>query len=404
MNYLRSKCRELLHFEISEQLIYEVSFVMIFVITFFQTSTYTIYFPENLPHQLSFIPILFILFKISFYDSKSARRIILNLLTLGILFILWRTSGEFILFISGIFIIGAQGVNFKRIIYLYLVIGTILLSFIFFTSLMGLTKALVFYREPNIVRQAFGIIYPTDFAAHILFLVLAYCYLNFEKLTWKSYIVFTLLAIFMIKFSDARLNAYALIITIPIIMIGQRAKEGYIVSKNIANFYWTVPAIASYVMVFICYIYAPTNRILEKINSLLSNRLALSHLALEKYGVKLFGQHVHENGFGAARGIKDKSVNMYNYFYIDSSFIRLLIIYGVIALVLVVMIMTIIAWKSVKKRDFALASIMIIVTVSALVEQRLFDLGYDPFLIALLAECYSNNKQIGVRNENIHNE
>lgn len=394
MQYLSSKYQRLINLELDGQILYEVAFAFYFVIAFLQTSTYTSYFPGNLLHQIAFIPLAIVLFKIIFFDSNTVKKITVNLLFLAILFITWRTSGEFILFPMGIFILGARNVDFKKIIYLYLVLGTILLSFIFFTSLIGLTKNLIFHRGIHTLRRAFGIIYPTDFAAHILYLVLAYCYLYFNKLSWKSYTVFVLLAIFLIKFCDARLNAYALILVIPVMMIGQRAQKGYIVSRAIAIFYWVLPVLAAYITVLLSYLYAPSHQLLEKMNGLLSGRLFYSHEAIKKYGFSLLGQHIHENGYGAADGIK-KTIIGNNYFYIDSAFVRLVIIYGIIMALLIVITMTIISYRSIQRANFALASIIVIITISAVVEQRLLDFGYNPFLIAIFAQCYFANKLTG---------
>ncbi|WP_124031628.1 hypothetical protein [Limosilactobacillus vaginalis] len=394
MQYLSSKYQRLINLELDGQILYEVAFAFYFVIAFLQTSTYTSYFPGNLLHQIAFIPLAIVLFKIIFFDSNTVKKITVNLLFLAILFITWRTSGEFILFPMGIFILGARNVDFKKIIYLYLVLGTILLSFIFFTSLIGLTKKLIFHRGIHTLRRAFGIIYPTDFAAHILYLVLAYCYLYFNKLSWKSYTVFVLLAIFLIKFCDARLNAYALILVIPVMMIGQRAQKGYIVSRAIAIFYWVLPVLAAYITVLLSYLYAPSHQLLEKMNGLLSGRLFYSHEAIKKYGFSLLGQHIHENGYGAADGIK-KTIIGNNYFYIDSAFVRLVIIYGIIMALLIVITMTIISYRSIQRANFALASIIVIITISAVVEQRLLDFGYNPFLIAIFAQCYFTNKLTG---------
>ncbi|MCZ3747038.1 hypothetical protein L2520_06380 [Limosilactobacillus vaginalis] len=394
MQYLSSKYQRLINLELDGQILYEVAFAFYFVIAFLQTSTYTSYFPGNLLHQIAFIPLAIVLFKIIFFDSNTVKKITVNLLFLAILFITWRTSGEFILFPMGIFILGARNVDFKKIIYLYLVLGTILLSFIFFTSLIGLTKNLIFHRGIHTLRRAFGIIYPTDFAAHILYLVLAYCYLYFNKLSWKSYTVFVLLAIFLIKFCDARLNAYALILVIPVMMIGQRAQKGYIVSRAIAIFYWVLPVLAAYITVLLSYLYAPSHQLLEKMNGLLSGRLFYSHEAIKKYGFSLLGQHIHENGYGAADGIK-KTIIGNNYFYIDSAFVRLVIIYGIIMALLIVITMTIISYRSIQRANFALASIIVIITISAVVEQRLLDFGYNPFLIAIFAQCYFTNKLTG---------
>ena len=394
MQYLSSKYQRLINLELDGQILYEVAFAFYFVIAFLQTSTYTFYFPGNLLHQIAFIPLAIVLFKIIFFDSNTIRKITVNLLVLAILFITWRTSGEFILFPMGIFVLGARNVDFRKIIYLYLVLGTILLSFIFFTSLIGLTKNLIFHRGIHTLRRAFGIIYPTDFAAHILYLVLAYCYLYFNKLSWKSYTVFVLLAIFLIKFCDARLNAYALILVIPVMMIGQRAQKGYIVSRAIAIFYWVLPVLAAYITVLLSYLYAPSHQLLEKMNGLLSGRLFYSHEAIKKYGFSLLGQHIHENGYGAADGIK-KTIIGNNYFYIDSAFVRLVIIYGIIMALLIVITMTIISYRSIQRANFALASIIVIITISAVVEQRLLDFGYNPFLIAIFAQCYFTNKLTG---------
>lgn len=398
MQYLSSKYQRLINLELDGQILYEVAFAFYFVIAFLQTSTYTFYFPGNLLHQIAFIPLAIVLFKIIFFDSNTIRKITVNLLVLAILFITWRTSGEFILFPMGIFVLGARNVDFKKIIYLYLTLGTILLAFIFFTSLIGLTKNLIFHRGIHTLRRAFGIIYPTDFAAHILYLVLAYCYLYFNKLSWKSYTVFVLLAIFLIKFCDARLNAYALIVVILVMMIGQRAQRGYIVSKTIAIFYWVLPVLAAYITMLVSYLYIPNNHLFEKANGLLSGRLFYSHEAIRKYGLTFLGQHIRENGYGAAGGIKKVIIDN-NYFYIDSAFVRLFIIYGIIMALLIIIAMAIISYRSIQKADFALASIMIIVTISAIVEQRILDFGYNPFLIAIFAQCYFSNKLTGGKNE-----
>lgn len=93
-----------------------------------------------------------------------------------------------------------------------------------------------------------------------------------------------------------------------------------------------------------------------------------------------------------------------NYFYIDSSFLRVAILYGIIALIIIVTIMTIITWRSVHVYRYALASIITLVAISAIVEQRLVDLSFNPFLLALLANIYPKDVRLGrIRNEKLHN-
>lgn len=393
MTSLVDKGKRIGEMRLDGPLIYEIAFSFYFVIAFFQTSTYTDYFPGNFLHELSFIPLIMVLFKIFVLDYDTKSRLIVNLVALALLVLTWRASGSYLIFPMGIFILGAKNVDFRRIMYLYLVLGTILLAFIFFSSLFGLTKNLVYHRGVDTVRRSFGIIYPTDFAAHVLYLVLAYCYLYFKKVSWRSYLVFCLLAYGLNKYCDARLSAYALLILIPVIFIGQKANQGNRLCKFIASFYWTLPALSAYVMLLMTYLYSPQRTLLERVNNVLSGRLFFGHEALMKYPFKWLGQRIVEHGFGGNSGHMIATGDNSSYFFVDSSFVRTFIIYGIIVLLLVVIMMTVISWQSIATHDFALASVLVIVTISAVVEQRLLDFGYDPFLLATFAQCYLIHKK-----------
>lgn len=157
-------------------------------------------------------------------------------------------------FSMGIFVLGARNVDFKRIIKIYFYVGMLLLAFVVISAMGGLIRNLVYRRDmTNIVRQSFGIAYPTDFAAHVLYLILAYAYLKFGKIKWYDYAVFLAVAVFLVKFSDARLSAYAIILSIPVLWIGQRAQTDHLLSRFIASFYWTVPILSAYLVIIASY-------------------------------------------------------------------------------------------------------------------------------------------------------
>ena len=87
MQYLSSKYQRLINLELDGQILYEVAFAFYFVIAFLQTSTYTSYFPGNLLHQIAFIPLAIVLFKIIFFDSNTVKKITVNLLFLSLIHI-----------------------------------------------------------------------------------------------------------------------------------------------------------------------------------------------------------------------------------------------------------------------------------------------------------------------------
>lgn len=392
-NLVGKKFHEIGNWRIDGQIIYEIAFAFEFVVAFLITSTYTDYFSNHLLHTLMFAGLALVLLKIFLFDDLDLKWLAIDAIVLILLLITWRTSKEFSLFSMGIFVLGARNVDFKRIIKIYFYAGMLLLAFVVISAMGGLIRNLVYRRDmTNIVRQSFGIAYPTDFAAHVLYLILAYAYLKFGKIKWYDYAVFLAAAVFLVKFSDARLSAYAIILSIPVLWIGQRAQTDHLLSRFIASFYWTVPILSAYLVIIASYFFTPSNKILTKVNNASSGRLFLGHKAISEYGFSMFGKQIIEHGWGGANGLKMSQNAPANYFFVDSSFLRMTILYGIIMAIIILLAMTKISWESFQKGSFALASIIVIVSVSAVVEQRLLDLAYDPFLIALLANVYTQHK------------
>ena len=391
-NLVGKKFHEISNWRIDGQIIYEIAFAFEFVVAFLITSTYTDYFSNHLLHTLMFAGLALVLLKIFLFDDLDLKWLAIDAIVLILLLITWRTSKEFSLFSMGIFVLGARNVDFKRIIKIYFYAGMLLLAFVVISAMGGLIRNLVYRRDmTNIVRQSFGIAYPTDFAAHVLYLILAYAYLKFGKIKWYDYAVFLAAAVFLVKFSDARLSAYAIILSIPVLWIGQRAQTDHLLSRFIASFYWTVPILSAYLVIIASYFFTPSNKILTKVNNASSGRLFLGHKAISEYGFSMFGKQIIEHGWGGANGLKMSQNAPANYFFVDSSFLRMTILYGIIMAIIILLAMTKISWESFQKGSFALASIIVIVSVSAMVEQRLLDLAYDPFLIALLANVYTQH-------------
>lgn len=392
-NLVGKKFHEIGNWRIDGQIIYEIAFAFEFVVAFLITSTYTDYFSNHLLHTLMFAGLALVLLKIFLFDDLDLKWLAIDAIILILLLITWRTSKEFSLFSMGIFVLGARNVDFKRIIKIYFYVGMLLLAFVVISAMGGLIRNLVYRRDmTNIVRQSFGIAYPTDFAAHVLYLILAYAYLKFGKIKWYDYAVFLAAAVFLVKFSDARLSAYAIILSIPVLWIGQRAQTDHLLSRFIASFYWTVPILLAYLVIIASYFFTPSNKTLTKVNNASSGRLFLGHKAISEYGFSMFGKQIIEHGWGGANGLKMSQNAPANYFFVDSSFLRMTILYGIIMAIIILLAMTKISWESFQKGSFALASIIVIVSVSAMVEQRLLDLAYDPFLIALLANVYTQHK------------
>lgn len=91
-----------------------------------------------------------------------------------------KTGNLNYVFLPFIFGLIAKGLYLKDIIKCYFVFCWILIVGTFLCCHMGLLENMVSFREEK-VRNSFGFIYATDFAAHIFYLVLMYFYLRSGK-------------------------------------------------------------------------------------------------------------------------------------------------------------------------------------------------------------------------------
>lgn len=392
------KLKKFFNTKFNGEQLYLLAFAYCLVFLFIFTTTFTDYFPTRLLQLLSYLSLGMVFVKIYLFDNYDIKQLF------GISFILllvalsWRhsqsnTQSNMILYMM-IFILGAKGVHFRKIIEWFYKIELIMMTLVIIYSLFGIITNLAYLAPGRPTRYALGMVYPTDMASHILFLILAKCYLTFPELKWYHYGLFLVLAILMKEIADARLSSYTTIILIVVMIIAQGAQKGNRVARYIASLFWTIIPILAYIAIITVINFDINNQMMKKANDLLSGRLLLSWQALQKYGIGWFGKPVIEHGSGGAKGLHE-FFNSANYFYIDSSFIRLLIIYGVVMLFIIVGIMIYISIRSTFKNSYIIPAIMVIVAMSCLVEQHLLDLSFNPFLLSLLAiNNYSHTDRI----------
>lgn len=384
-------------FNITGNGLYIISFLTYYFFSFMKLTTYTAFVSPSWITRISYLIVLFLLLKIYFFDKLSIGWFIGNscLILLGV--VVWRKTRQVDILMYILLVLGAKHIDFRAVINWFFKVGLIMFIFIIISSQIGVIKDLVYIRH-GVARHALGINYPTDFGAHTFYLILAYAYLHFRKLNWKNYGCFIILGFAVLVITEARLDFIAILLLIPIFMIAQRAYRGRHFYQNIASFYWMLPAILAYVVMISVYFYHSSNHLFQRLDRLFSNRLNLSSIALQRYHVKLFGNYVLEHGYGGESGhqLFNSTGTGMKYFFIDSSYVRLFVIYGLIIALLVIAAMTVIALRSILMKDYCLAAVILMISISCIIEQHLLNIAFNPFLIALLANgaFYVKNSKV----------
>ena len=126
------------------------------------------------------------------------------------------------------------------------------------------------------------------------------------------------------------------------------------------------------------YFYHPGFWPLEKINSFLSGRLILEKVAFDNYNVPLLGQYIYQNGFGGGFKVLD-------YFYIDSSYVRTLMMHGIIIFALLFLLFYLLFTRFHQEKLYYWSICLLLVVLTAGIDQHMWDISYNFVFLALFA-------------------
>lgn len=271
--------------------LYLIGLTLYLVYVFFETTMVEFVWPEYLYSDIKLILFIGVLLRMFLSKNAKWQEVILIVLVSGVL-LFAQSRNEFeILGITVLLLLGARGLAFKKIAGYYLVIEAVLLVYTVGSALIGNTENLIYYQEGRRARIAFGSVYPTDFSAHVFYLILIYYYLRGRYIKYVELIAGIAGAAFVYVFCDARLNTVCILITVVafwfnkflFIKAGKQSKE-YIFPAFLSYFLAMMPVLCSGFMVIASMLYSPDNKILFFLNRLLNNRLSQGFKGIDIYG------------------------------------------------------------------------------------------------------------------------
>lgn len=385
--------REKIKIETLLDWLYLTVFAAFIAYFFFRTTMFRIEWAEPTFRYLADILALITLFRMGYSKKYTINEIILCCMIIIPFMIAWQKNGYEVLFGTVVMIIGAKGISFRRILQVYVWVKGILMAATIICALTGMIENLVYQWEGRNTRIAFGFGYPTDFAAHLFFLMLCYFYLRNEKLKYIEIICSGLFGVFVYAACEARWNTVCFLGTMCVFLFhktwADRCKKkgiSYQMPDWFAKILAIVPVICAAFMIGFSMIYNSGNRFLEFLNKLTSLRLSYGKKGIDVYGFTLWGQQVSMHGNGGT--IHE---NLYG-FFLDSSYLSILLQYGLVVLSVVLFIWVCITFDALKRKDWILLWIVAIISVQCMIEHHMMEAAFNPFLWILLAEKVAPKK------------
>lgn len=378
--------------------IYLIVFAVYMGIAFLGSTMFEITWPTYIHKDLRAILLIVILLRIG-YGNQYTIRDILMVAVIGIICVLFinRKGYEDICNIF-LLVIGAKGISFKKIIQVYFFVSVMLLCITIYAAISGNIENLVYYQAGRRRRIAMGIVYPTNFSAHVFFISLCYLYIRREKISYVELGGIAIIGIVTYWLSDARLDFVCTFLAVGIFGYnkwrygkGERIKQRYEINKIWSMLLALSPVLCASFMIVISTYYSVDNKFMVLLNKILNNRFIQSHKAIDLYGFSLWGQSIPSQGYGGDAELPTR------YFFLDSSYVSILMRYGSLVLLCVLIIMICISFKARREQDNIMLWLIAIVSVQCMIEHHLMSAAYNPFLWAALANMKESGQSVNIR-------
>lgn len=362
---------------------YLVIYGAVFTFEFLNTTMFNVKWPPKFAYLFLASTALYVIAKFIWHNTYTKKEMLwAGIILFAFLMPAVLTEYRFLWYV-GFLIVGAKDIDFNKILKVYLILGIIIMLAAFGASQMGWIENLQYTLlrdEEWIIRNSFGSVYPTDFSAHVFYLAVAGVCLSENKISWGKIINFAVLATFVLDKCGARTSAICMIL-MAIMLVAVKYLKDKIKCNLIYHLINLSTAVLAVGFIALVHMYDITKEQMVKLDGILSNRLSISHKAIDLYDYKLFGQNVIESGLGRSEIIKD------DYFFLDNSYIRIALLYGVVLLVIALFVFWLAGQRAIQNKRVIIVVAIMVIAVHSFMEHHLLEIAYNPILCFVFSKC-----------------
>lgn len=345
---------------------------------------YARYMPGTV-YKLAIAFSIFLLFVKEMFKRKYDYRALIGLFaTILIYFIVGKmTALGSEVPVSILFIYALRDVPFKKVAQTSLVVSMCLLLFVIISAKLGIITNYIEVSGSR-VRSYLGFRYALFPSMLLMDIVAIVFYLKQNKIQYWKWLLLSLSVYWVYDQTDSRLTFFSSCILLACSLLIKwfpelLSKLGYVFKAFKLTF--IVNAIISFWVSF-TYLnsgYSFINDLLFKVNHMLGGRLYLANKSLNLYGFGLLGRPVEWYGNGlTVEGIRNYQTY---YLYVDNLYVQVLQRFGLLILGLMLSVLTLTLSKVIKKRQWVLAFILIMMSFHSMIDDLNFYLHYNIFWV-----------------------
>lgn len=310
----------------------------------------------------------------------------------AVYYMMYHVNPKKMLAFLAILTLGTIGIDYMKVLRIHAFIAAIVLPSAMFMAITGAIDNYVYIRDMTI-RSSWGMVYPTNLISLLFFLLLVFWVIMRDK--GDLWFLIPGAGLFAASYYVAQsrtgmLCAGLFMITVianHFIVQSEREK----LKRNIGIMLCATFPLFTVLMNGLVLAYKFGLPGANKINVIMSDRLALSLANFEEYGVKIFGNQIEQIGNGGTAFTKPE------YNFIDISYCLLLIEYGIAGLLLINILWIAMTRSAIRIGDSRLAFALALVAVNSTSEHHIMEITYNIFIVlpfAIIAADISGKREV----------
>lgn len=297
------------------------------------------------------------------------------LLIVGVGFLTSYFSKNPSIFNISLFVINSKNINFKNLIKVDFITKIITFTIVLLLYKAGLTENIIYYTIDRGIRYSFGFGHPNTFGVYILSMSADFIYLYRKKNKFIVYLILLLLVFILNIYCDSRSSMLGIILLVVFSILLDNNK---IKIKKYFTYLYPVLALVSVVIAIIFKNGSP-NAFFIKLDNLFSYRLSLMGAFFNRYPVTLFGNYF----------VDYNTRNRIDWTYVlDNAYLTMLLRFGIISFLYCLVMIPILIKSAINRNDYKLVICLSVFCLFGLMENGLFVLFYNPFILAIAIDIF----------------
>ena len=340
-----------------------------------------VYIVKPIRNLLPYFSAIMLIFLIAIQSNKYKLKSILLILSISVVLLFsYNITGDSIFILAFLLIIASKNIDFNEFLSFDAKIKIILIFVIIVAYKLGLAETIIKYRADGVVRNSLGFGHPNVLGGVLLSVCCEISYLKYKKHSFLKILFFAISIIICEFVCDSRSTEICILLLIILNYVYPLFENNKIIRK-VLPFTFIILLLVSY---YTGNAYGTHNSLVMKLDSIFSDRIRSIYLFLQNYNINLLGNYLEYYGMWGERS----SLTV-----LDNAYMRLLIEYGIITTSFFALAFYRIIKQAYNENKYKIIVPVIVLLVYGLMENYMYFIIYDVFLMYLSNIIYYKNNE-----------